>query len=103
MHTTVTTTYISSAEPLSLDDLARLCGVEHHWIEHIVEIGILQRPSPDNPIDWQFVSHDIVRALEARQLQRAFDANLDAVAMLMDLSHEIRRLKTIIRAHDLDL
>jgi len=41
---------------------------------------------------------DLQRALDARRLQHDFGAGLDAVALILDLSQEVRRLKAQLRA-----
>ena len=94
-----TATAISTSAPLTIDELAHLCGTQPEWVIRIVETGILQPTGQNEPAAWRFVSSDIHRALEARELERMLDTNLDAVAMLMDLSHELRRLKNILHAH----
>ena len=48
--------------------------------------------------EWRFHSLDLRRAREARRLERDFDAGLDAVALILDLSQEVRRLKAQLRA-----
>lgn len=100
--TTLSTTPISSSTPLGIDELAHLCGAPRDWIVSIVEAGIIENPPQNDPGEWHFISADIARALEARRLERQFQTNLDAVAMLMDFSHEIRRLKSLLRAGSLD-
>jgi chaperone modulatory protein CbpM len=41
---------------------------------------------------------DLQRALHARRLEHDFGASLDAVALILDLSQEVRRLKAHLRA-----
>lgn len=93
-------TITGSTEPVSIDDLAHLCAVEPQWIVRVVEVGIVH---PDTggtePGSWRFSSLSISRAIEARKLEHLLETNLDAVAMLMDLSHEVRHLKTLLRIH----
>jgi len=39
--------------------------------------------------------------LEARRLERDFGVGLDAAALILDLEHEVRRLKGVLRAQGL--
>lgn len=103
---TVTTTLVhtcdGSTEPLSVADLAHLCNTEPQWVVQIVEIGILQPVDGIDSQSWRFKNPDIQYAIEARRLENQLDINLDAVAMLMDMSQEIRRLKALMNIHGID-
>ncbi|MFY3136626.1 chaperone modulator CbpM [Achromobacter xylosoxidans] len=90
-------TVVGKSQPLSADDLARACGAEVEWVAQLVEVGIVDASGP-RPAEWRFHSVDLQRALDARRLERAFGAGLDAVALILDLSQEVRRLKAQLRA-----
>ncbi|CAB3714081.1 Chaperone modulatory protein CbpM [Achromobacter deleyi] len=90
-------TVVGKSQPLSADDLARACGAEVEWVAQLVEVGIVEAAGPQ-PAQWRFYSVDLQRALDARRLQRDFGAGLDAVALILDLSQEVRRLKAQLRA-----
>ncbi|MHA7122529.1 chaperone modulator CbpM [Achromobacter xylosoxidans] len=90
-------TVVGKSQPLSADDLARACGAEVEWVAQLVEVGIVDASGP-RPAEWRFYSVDLQRALDARRLERDFDAGLDAVALILDLSQEVRRLKAQLRA-----
>ena len=90
-------TVVGKTQPLSADDLARACGQEVEWIARLVEVGIVNA-SGSGPSDWRFYSVDLQRALHARRLEHDFGAGLDAVALILDLSQEVRRLKSQLRA-----
>jgi chaperone modulatory protein CbpM len=63
-------------------------------------VGIVQIATADAPPErWVFSSNDLQCALEARRLERDFGVNLDAAALILDLQHEVRRLKSVLRAH----
>ena len=81
-------TVVGKSQPLSADDLARACGAE---------VDIIDASGP-RPAEWRFYSLDLQRALDARRLERDFGAGLDAVALILDLSQEVRRLKAQLRA-----
>ncbi|MGZ0843187.1 chaperone modulator CbpM, partial [Klebsiella pneumoniae subsp. pneumoniae] len=67
------------------------------WVAQLVEVGIVEASGP-RPAEWRFYSMDPQRALHARRLERDFGAGLDAVALILDLSQEVRRLKAQLRA-----
>ncbi|GAB1576612.1 chaperone modulator CbpM [Bordetella petrii] len=90
-------TVVGTAQPLSADDLARACGAEVEWVARLVEVGIVEASGPQ-PADWCFYSADLQRALEARRLERDFGAGLDAAALILDLSREVRQLRAQLRA-----
>lgn len=90
-------TVVGKSQPLNADDLARACGAEVEWVARLVEVGIVNA-SGDGPAEWRFYSVDLQRALHARRLEHDFGAGLDAVALILDLSQEVRRLKSQLRA-----
>ncbi|MBV7482608.1 chaperone modulator CbpM [Bordetella sp. BOR01] len=92
-------TLVGKAEPLSADDLARACGAEVEWVTQLVQVGIVQAQG-SRPVDWRFHSGDLQRALETRRLERDFGACLDAAALILDLSQEVRQLRAQLRALD---
>ncbi len=98
----ITTTTITSSHPLAIDELAHACGVEVEWVVQLVEVGIIESRAPaERPREWQFQGSDLQSALEARRLERDFGIDLDAAALVLDLTHEVRRLKALLRAQGL--
>jgi len=104
---TSSVTVVGSEQALSADELARACGAEQAWVVQLVRVGIVQtqpgqggEPSAANPGDWRFDCQALRLALEARRLQRDFDASLDAAALILDMSQEIQRLKSRLRLLD---
>jgi chaperone modulatory protein CbpM len=68
------------------------------WVVQLVEVGIVGLPpSTSLPDDWCFYSADLQSALEARRLERDFGVGLEAAALILDLQHEIRRLKAALQ------
>lgn len=96
-----TATVVGKSRPLSADDLARACGEDVEWVARLVEVGIVNASGP-GPADWRFYSSDLQRALDARRLVRDYGAGLDAAALILDLSQEVRRLKAQLRALGLE-
>ena len=98
--TTVYSTTIVDAAPLSLGDLARAVGADDQWVLRLVDVEILHVDTPDQPPErWHFRSADLQRALAARRLERDFGANLDTAALILDLQAELRHLRSVLGAH----
>ena len=100
--TLTTATAISASQPLAASDLAHAVGADTAWVVQLVKVGILRIETPETqPERWQFSSTDLQYALEARRLERDFGVGLDAAALILDLQHEVRRLKAMLHAHRL--
>jgi chaperone modulatory protein CbpM len=91
----VTASVLDATPSLAARDLAHACGAEVAWVER----------SPSEPVagpeQWRFRGVDLRRALETRRLQRDFGVELDAAALILDLQHEVRRLKAALQAGQL--
>ncbi|MET3493559.1 chaperone modulator CbpM [Variovorax boronicumulans] len=97
-----TATAVSASQPLALTELAHAVGADTAWVVQLVEVGIVQITAAEAPPErWQFSSTDLQCALEARRLERDFGVGLDAAALILDLQHEVRRLKATLQAHGL--
>jgi chaperone modulatory protein CbpM len=100
--TLTTATAISASQPLAATELAHAVGADTAWVVQLVEVGILRIETTETvPERWQFSSADLQHALEARRLERDFGVGLDAAALILDLQHEVRRLKATLQAHGL--
>jgi chaperone modulatory protein CbpM len=98
MEVTVTAVVVEDEAALTLEELAQACAVEPDWVVARVRTGILldlddSDASADHSAGWRFSSADLVRARRLCQIERAFDANDDVAALVVDLSEEIRRLR----------
>jgi len=87
---------------LTLEELARACAVEPEWVVRRVRTGILGAEAPPHMEGWRFTSIDLVRARRLREIERAFDADEDLAALVVDLSEEVRRLKARLRSAGLE-
>jgi chaperone modulatory protein CbpM len=97
--TVETVVAISSDHPVTAVELAHACGADLDWVAQLAELGIVQTPpAATAPDDWRFYSADLQSALEARRLERDFGVGLDAAALILDLQHEVRRLKAALQA-----
>lgn len=96
--TVLATVSINHDNPIAAQDLARACGADINWVVELVEVGIVQgeRAGPQAG-DWYFYSTDLQCALEARRLERDFGVELEAAALILDLQHEVRRLKAALQ------
>jgi chaperone modulatory protein CbpM len=100
--TVTTMAVISRANPLATRELAQACGTDMDWVRQLVEVGIVEAQNPESqPDDWRFDSADLQHALEARQLERDFGVALEAAALILDLQHEVRRLKAVLHAREI--
>ena len=100
--TVITATTISRENPIAAHELAHACGADLDWVAQLVEVGIVDLESPAaSPADWRFYSADLQHALEASRLQRDFGVGLEAAALILDLQHEVRRLKAALRVRGL--
>ncbi len=84
-------------DALTLEQLARACAVEPHWIVQHVQAGILGCDSSLQIDAWRFTSGDLDRARRLAKLERDLGANEDVAALVVDLSDEVRRLKARLR------
>lgn len=101
-YTLVSGTAISRENPIAAFDLAHACGADIDWVVQLVEVGIIQiETAAAAPDEWVFGSADLQTALEARRLERDFGVALDAAALILDLQHEVRRLKAVLAAQGL--
>lgn len=101
-YTVTTTVAVDSTHPLAIDELAHACGSDIDWVVQLVEVGIIcGQDTSTPPVNWQFQSADLKCALEARRLERDFGVGLDAAALILDLQHEVRRLRASLHNHGL--
>lgn len=82
---------------LTLDELARACEVEPEWVVRHVKAGVLGEGDTVEVTTYQFRSGDLVRARRLLSVERAFDANEDIAALVLDLGDEIHRLRARLR------
>lgn len=95
------TTVVCPSDPLTAEDLARACQAEVTWVVQLVEVGIVAAHG-SHPAAWRFESTDLRRAMDARRLERDFGTGLEAAALILDMSQEIRRLRGRLHALGLD-
>lgn len=78
-----------------LKHFAQACGQSPEWVLKLLEYEILPA-RPEERIH-QFFAEEITRAKRVSRLQRDFEANFTAVALMMDLIDEIEQLRKQLR------
>lgn len=80
---------------LAIDQFALACQVEPSFIESLVEEGLMQPQQSES--GWRFGGDELARVRRIRRLQHDFQANLQSVAVMLDLMDEIERLNAALR------
>lgn len=88
---------LGEQEWLALDDFARACGVEARFVLELVDEGLVLPREPGH-----YGGEEITRVRRICRLQRDFDANLQSVAVMLDLLDEVERLRTAMLRAGLD-
>ena len=76
---------------LDLEAFARACGVDAAFVRTLVDEELI-RPGVGGPA-WHFSGAEMARVRRIRRLQHAFDANLQSIAVMLDLLDEIAELR----------
>jgi chaperone modulatory protein CbpM len=85
---------------LSVEELARACAVEPDWVVQRVRTGVLE-PGAAAQVEWRFTSAELGRARRLAEVERAFEADPDLAALVVDLADEVRRLRARLRVSGL--
>ena len=64
-------------------------------IRLLVDEGLV-RPAIEQPA-WRFGGEELARVRRILRLQRDFEANLDSVAVMLDLMDQIEQLRALLR------
>ena len=81
---------------LTLEEFARACSVERHWVVERVKSGMLGNGT-HYASRWRFTSRDLTRARRLRQMEFDFDAEPELAALVTDLFEEVDRLRGRLR------
>lgn len=89
---------VDESAPLSLHEMACLCEQQIDWVVTLVREGLVfvERDvviTETSPEQWVFASAAAARARQIARVQRDFDINLDAAALMVDLMQEVRQLR----------
>jgi chaperone modulatory protein CbpM len=91
---------IADDHALDLDAFAAACGADIEFVRVLVDEGLVQ-PVAAQPA-WRFSGEALARVRRIRRLQRDFEANLQSVAVMLDLIDEIERLRARLHRAGLD-
>ena len=80
---------------LELDDFARACETHVDFIRTLVDEGLGDLPAAAPP--WRFGGEELARVRRIQRLQRDFEANLQSVAVMLDLLDEVDRLRAALQ------
>ena len=83
-----------------LDAFAAACGTEVDFVRLLVDEGLVQ-PAAVQPA-WRFSGEALARVRRIRRLQRDFEANLQSVAVMLELIDEIERLRAALHREGID-
>ena len=86
---------LTEEHALELHAFAAACGTEAEFVRVLVEEGLV-KPVVEQPA-WRFGGEELARVRRIRRLQRDFEANLQSVAVMLDLIDEIERLRAQLR------
>lgn len=81
---------------LSVRDVCHACGSSAEWVIELVREGVLEAEG-DASGEWRFSGATLSRAIRARRLQHELDLNLHGVALVLELTDEIERLRRQLR------
>jgi chaperone modulatory protein CbpM len=82
---------------LSLEELAQAANVEPEWVVRHVQAGVLGGAPVLQATSLRFGSSDLDRVRRLLSIERDFEANEQIAALVIDLSDEVRRLRTRMR------
>jgi chaperone modulatory protein CbpM len=86
---------LADEHALDLDAFAAACGTEAEFVRLLVDEGLVQ-PVAQQPA-WRFGGEELARVRRIRRLQRDFEANLQSVAVMLDLLDEVDRLRAALQ------
>ena len=82
---------LTGEHELDLAAFATACGAEAEFVYLLVDEGLLQ-PVTSHPA-WRFGGEELARVRRICRLQRDFEADLQSVAVMMELIDEIELLR----------
>jgi chaperone modulatory protein CbpM len=91
---------LTEEHALEISAFAAACGTEAEFVRLLVEEGLV-KPTVEEPA-WRFGGEELARVRRIRRLQRDFEANLQSVAVMLDLIDEIERLRAHLRRAGID-
>ncbi len=86
---------LTGEHALELKAFAAACGTETEFVCLLVDEGLLQPVAmqPALQSEWRFGGEELARVRRICRLQRDFEANLQSVAVMLELIDEIEGLR----------
>jgi chaperone modulatory protein CbpM len=91
---------LTDDQALDLEAFAAACDTEVEFVRVLVDEGLVE-PVAQQPA-WRFSGEALARVRRIRRLQRDFEANLQSVAVMLELIDEVERLRTALHRAGLD-
>jgi chaperone modulatory protein CbpM len=91
---------ITDNHALDLEAFAAACGTEVEFVRVLVDEGLVQ-PVQQQPA-WRFSGEALARVRRIRRLQRDFEANLQSVAVMLELIDQVERLRAALHRAGLE-
>jgi chaperone modulatory protein CbpM len=91
---------ITDDHALDLEAFAAACGADAGFVRVLVDEGLVE-PVAQQPA-WRFSGEALARVRRIRRLQRDFEANLQSVAVMLELIDEVERLRAALHRAGLD-
>jgi chaperone modulatory protein CbpM len=85
---------ITDDHALDIEAFAAACDTEVGFVRALVDEGLIE-PVEQQPA-WRFSGEALARVRRIRRLQRDFEANLQSVAVMLQLIDEIERLRALL-------
>lgn len=96
--TVCTALMVDHEAPVTIQELARFCEQQTDWVIMLVNQGVVPAAQDQAPEQWVFTSVAVTRARKVARLQRDFEVNLDAAALMVDLMDEVHHLRSRLSA-----
>ncbi len=93
--------HLADEHALELQAFAAACGADEAFVRLLVDEGLV-RPAAVQPA-WRFGGEELARVRRIRRLQRDFEANLQSVAVMLDLIDEVERLRAALHRAGIDV
>lgn len=89
---------LTGEHALELQAFAAACGAEAEFVCLLVDEGLLQptlqlTSQPASQAQWRFGGEELARVRRICRLQRDFEANLQSVAVMLELIDQVERLR----------
>lgn len=85
---------LTGEHALELEAFAAACGTDVQFVCVLVDEGLLQPTlQPALQAEWRFGGEELARVRRICRLQRDFEANLQSVAVMLELIDQVERLR----------